>query len=109
AQIRATLEAEGRRILERAAGSRLIALCVEGEMLSSEQLARTLDRLEVEGTSAFSFAIGSSWGLSEEVKRAAALRLSVSRMTFPHQLMRLILCEQLYRACSISAGARYHK
>ncbi len=109
AQIRAALEAEGRRILERAAGSRLIALCVEGEMLSSEQLARTLDRLEVEGTSAFSFAIGSSWGLSEEVKRAAALRLSVSRMTFPHQLMRLILCEQLYRACSISAGARYHK
>ncbi|GKH51380.1 MAG: 23S rRNA (pseudouridine(1915)-N(3))-methyltransferase RlmH [Oscillospiraceae bacterium] len=109
AQIRAALEAEGERIIEKAAGSCLIALCVEGKLLSSEELARTLDQLEVRGTSAFTFVIGSSFGLCDAVKKAAALRLSFSRMTFPHQLMRLMLCEQLYRACSISAGGRYHK
>lgn len=101
--------AEGERILEKAAGSCLIALCVEGKLLSSEELAGTLDQFEVRGTSAFTFVIGSSFGLCDEVKKAAALRLSFSRMTFPHQLMRLMLCEQLYRACSISAGGRYHK
>lgn len=109
AQIAAALAAEGAKILEKARGSTLVALCVEGDMLSSPQLAARLDALEVAGSSSFAFAIGSSHGLAQEVKQAAALRLSFSRMTFPHQLMRLMLCEQLYRACSISAGGKYHK
>lgn len=109
AQIDAALAAEGEKILEKAKGSALIALCIEGDMLSSEQLSARLDALETAGSSAFSFVIGSSFGLHDSVKRAAALRLSFSRMTFPHQLMRLMLCEQLYRACSISAGGKYHK
>lgn len=109
AQIAAALSAEGEKILEKAKGSALIALCVEGELLSSEQLAAKLDALEIGGSSTLSFVIGSSFGLDDAVKHAAALRLSFSRMTFPHQLMRLMLCEQLYRACSISAGGKYHK
>ncbi|MEA5135422.1 MAG: 23S rRNA (pseudouridine(1915)-N(3))-methyltransferase RlmH [Candidatus Fimivivens sp.] len=109
AQIDAALAAEGEKILDKAKGSVLIALCVEGELLSSEQLAAKLDALEVQGNSAISLIIGSSFGLDEAVKKAAVLRLSFSRMTFPHQLMRLMLCEQLYRACSISAGGKYHK
>ena len=109
AQIDAALAAEGEKILDKAKGSALIALCVEGELLSSEQLAAKLDALEVQGNSAISLVIGSSFGLDEAVKKAAVLRLSFSRMTFPHQLMRLMLCEQLYRACSISAGGKYHK
>lgn len=109
AEIRAALQAEGTRILEKAKGSCLVALCVEGELLSSEQLAKRLDAIEVRGQSVLSFVIGSSFGLDDAVKQAAQLQLSFSRMTFPHQLMRLMLCEQLYRACSISAGSRYHK
>ena len=109
AQIDAALATEGEKILEKTKGSALIALCVEGELLSSEQLAAKLDMLEVQGSSALSLVIGSSFGLDDAVKRAAVLRLSFSRMTFPHQLMRLMLCEQLYRACSISAGGKYHK
>lgn len=109
AQITAALSSEGEKILEKAKGSALIALCVEGDLLSSEQLAAKLDALETAGSSALSFVIGSSFGLHDSVKQAAALRLSFSRMTFPHQLMRLMLCEQLYRACSISAGGKYHK
>lgn len=108
-QIEAALRAEGEKILEKAKGSALIALCVEGDMLSSEQLAQRLDVIEQRGAGALSFAIGSSFGLSDEVKAAAALKLSFSRMTFPHQLMRLMLTEQLYRACCISAGTKYHK
>jgi len=109
AQIDAALAPEGEKILDKAKGSALIALCVEGDLLSSEQLAAKLDALEVQGNSAISLIIGSSFGLDEAVKKAAVLRLSFSRMTFPHQLMRLMLCEQLYRACSISAGGKYHK
>ncbi|MDF3003646.1 MAG: hypothetical protein K0S22_118 [Oscillospiraceae bacterium] len=109
AQIDAALAAESEKILDKAKGSAVIALCVEGDLLSSEQLAAKLDALEVQGNSAISLVIGSSFGLDEAVKKAAVLRLSFSRMTFPHQLMRLMLCEQLYRACSISAGGKYHK
>ena len=108
-QIDAALDAEGDKILEKAKGSALIALCIEGDLLSSEKLAAKLDALEVNGAGAVSFAIGSSFGLAPKVKNAAVLRLSFSRMTFPHQLMRLMLTEQLYRACSISAGMKYHK
>ena len=109
AQIEAALRAEGVRILEKAKGGRLIALGIEGKHLSAEELSHMLSHCAVEGINTVSFVIGSSFGLSEKVKRAAALRLSMSEMTFPHQLARLMLCEQLYRACMIESGGRYHK
>ena len=95
-QIDTALANEAEKILEKAKGSTIIALCVEGELLSSEQLAAKLDELEVKGSGSVAFVIGSSFGLSPKVKSAAAVRLSFSRMTFPHQLMRLMLTEQLF-------------
>ncbi len=86
-----------------------IALCVEGSMRSSEQLASLLEDLPSRGFSEAIFVIGDSDGLAESVKAACDLRLSFSPMTFPHQLMRVILCEQLYRAMNIIGGGKYHK
>jgi 23S rRNA (pseudouridine1915-N3)-methyltransferase len=90
-------------------GSHLIALDVAGTQLSSEELAGYLHELMVSGTSSFTFAIGGSLGLAPEVLGQAQLRLSLSRMTFPHQLARLILVEQLYRAFKIMRKETYHK
>lgn len=110
AVIERALEKEGRAILAAVPkGAALVALCVEGRQLSSEALARRLAEWAVTGVSCAAFAIGSSHGLSPQVKQAAALRLSMSEMTFPHQLARVMLLEQLYRACCINAGTRYHK
>ena len=109
AEIHKALDEEGEKILDKAKGSYLVALCIEGEMLSSVQLSEKLEWLAGTGKSSVSFAIGSSFGLSDRVKEAAGMRISMSRMTFPHQLARLMLLEQLYRACSISAGSKYHK
>ncbi len=100
-------EAEADDILRNLKGY-VIALAVEGEKLSSEGLAKRLGRLADEGKDV-TFVIGSSCGLSERVKRAADMRLSFSDMTFPHQLMRVILAEQVYRAFMINAGSTYHK
>lgn len=110
AQIQATLTAEGKRLLARVpAGAAVFALCIEGKEMSSPALAQTLDRLAVDGCSHIVFIIGGSWGLSDEVKAAARVRLSMSPMTFPHQLARVMLLEQLYRAGQISSGGKYHK
>ena len=86
-----------------------IALCVEGIQLSSEELAKKIGELPVRGISEIVFVIGDSDGLAEEVKAACDFRLSFSKMTFPHQLMRVILCEQIYRAINILGGGKYHK
>ncbi len=86
-----------------------VALCVEGKELSSEELAGLLEKKATEGFSEIVFLIGPFDGLPEEVKAACHLRLSFSRMTFPHTLMRVILAEQLYRACNILSGGKYHK
>ena len=86
----------------------VIALAVEGEKLSSEKLAKKLQKLTDEGKD-ITFVIGSSCGLADEVKTRADYRLSFSDMTFPHQLMRVILAEQVYRAFMINAGSTYHK
>ena len=110
AVIEKALEKEGKAILAAVPkGAVLTALCVEGRQLSSEALAHRLSEWAVSGVSCAAFAIGSSHGLSPQVKQAAALRLSMSEMTFPHQLARVMLLEQLYRACCIHAGKRYHK
>ena len=86
-----------------------IALCVEGKQLSSEELAALIDTKATEGFSELVFVIGAFDGLPEEVKKACHFRLSFSKMTFPHQLMRVILNEQIYRAFTILAGSKYHK
>lgn len=103
----ADLEAEAEDILRHCKGY-VIALCVEGEKLSSEKLAKKMQTLTDAGKD-ITFVIGSSCGLSERVKKAADYRLSFSDMTFPHQLMRVILSEQVYRAFMINAGSTYHK
>ena len=100
-------ESEAADIL-RACKGYVVALAVEGQKLSSEGLAKKLQTLTNEGKDV-TFVIGSSCGLSDEVKRKADCLLSFSDMTFPHQLMRVILAEQLYRAFMINAGATYHK
>ena len=103
----ANLESEADDILRSIKGY-TIALAVEGEKLSSEKLAAKIGALTDQGKD-ITFVIGSSCGLSERVKKAADYRLSFSDMTFPHQLMRVILAEQVYRAFMINAGATYHK
>lgn len=100
-------EAEADGIL-RACKGYVVALAVEGEKLSSEKLAVKLQKLTDEGKDV-TFVIGSSCGLSDRVKKAADFKLSFSDMTFPHQLMRVILAEQVYRAFMINAGSTYHK
>ena len=110
ALIERALEKEGRAILAAVPkGSCLVALCVEGRMETSEGLSAFLSERAQSGAGDVTFAIGSSHGLADSVKRAAALRLSMSRMTFPHQLTRVLLLEQLYRAFSINHGGKYHK
>ena len=90
-------------------GAAVIAMCVEGKTMSSEQLADYFSRLTVSGTSKICLLIGGSCGLSERVKKKAALRLSMSPMTFPHHLARVMVLEQLYRALNIASGGKYHK
>ena len=102
-----TLEEEGERILRAAKGYR-IALCIEGVKLSSTALASRVKELCDKGLE-ISFIIGSSEGLAQTVKNAAEERISFSDMTFPHQLMRVILAEQIYRSFMINNGSEYHK
>lgn len=87
----------------------VIALCVEGKCLSSEELSEKLENISLSGKSSIAFIIGGSHGLSEEVKQRADFKLSFSRMTFPHQLARVVLSEQIYRCFTIQRGIRYHK
>ena len=110
AQIDAALEKEGAAIRARMpAGAGVVALCVEGELLSSEALAEKLGRWSAGGTGTLAFVIGSSYGLHPSVKALARLRLSMSPMTFPHHLARVMLLEQLYRCFKIEEGSGYHK
>ena len=109
AQIAAALEKEGEKIIKAAPRDSLrIALCVEGRELSSEEFASLVSSAS-DKSGKLTLIIGSSHGLSDAVKRDADFRLSFSKMTFPHQLMRVILTEALYRAFTIIAGKRYHK
>ena len=108
-EIRSALSDEGARILAAMPPrSYRIALCVEGKQFSSEELAARLENVLLENGE-LCLVIGSSHGLSDEVKNACHLRLSVSKLTFPHQMMRVLLLEVLYRAFSIIKGTKYHK
>ena len=110
AQIDAGLQKEAVQILAKIPkGSWLCVLTPEGKMLSSEQLADTLADIKSAGKSSACFVIGSSFGLAPEVKQRADLLLSMSKMTFPHHLARVMVLEQLYRAEAIQAGSKYHK
>ncbi|KAB2491498.1 23S rRNA (pseudouridine(1915)-N(3))-methyltransferase RlmH [Priestia endophytica] len=101
---------EGERILAKIPqDTHVIALAIEGKMKSSEQLADDLDKLATYGKSKIAFVIGGSLGLSSDVMKRANDTLSFSKMTFPHQLMRLILVEQIYRGFRINRGEPYHK
>ena len=109
-QIDNILSSEGKRILSKIGRDTYVtAMCIEGNQKTSEQLARLFADNAVNGISSMAFVIGGSWGLSEEVKLRADLRLSMSEMTFPHQLARVMLCEQIYRGFSINSGTKYHK
>ncbi len=101
---------EGERILAKISeDTHVIALAIEGKMKSSEELAKDIDQLATYGKSKIAFVIGGSLGLSKEVMKRANGTLSFSKMTFPHQLMRLILLEQVYRAFRINRNEPYHK
>jgi len=110
AQILQAIEREGERILSKISErDYVISLCVEGKPLSSEAFAKELKTVFQKGIARLVFVIGGSCGLSEQVKKRSNLRLSFSAMTFPHQLMRVILLEQLYRTYKINANESYHK
>lgn len=109
-EIENALKAEGKAIAEKIPDSAAIySMCIEGKQLSSTELSSQLDFLAVSGTSHVVFIIGGSFGLCDEIKKRSKFKLSMSKMTFPHQLARVMLLEQIYRAAQISAGTRYHK
>ena len=110
AQVRQALAAEAALIRERLPrGGAVIALCVEGKPCSSEELSRRMADFSVAGRTQLTFLIGGSFGLDETLKREADWRLSMSPMTFPHHMARVMLLEQVYRAYQIAVGTRYHK
>lgn len=108
-QILKALAQEGRLLFEAAGSSAKLALCIEGKELSSAMLAEKIEGYGLRGIDTISFIIGSSYGLSSQVKQNADFRLSMSPMTFPHQLARVMLCEQIYRAFEIINHGKYHK
>ena len=110
AQIEAALAKEGAAVLARLPkGGAVTALCVEGQGLSSEALSDKMAAWATQGRSQLVFLIGSSHGLHPTVKAAADFKLSMSQMTFPHHLARVMLLEQIYRAFKIQEGSGYHK
>ena len=110
AQIEAALAREADAVRAKLpAGCLLIAMCVEGQERSSEALARYLAEAAARGAGHIVFLIGSSYGMHHSLKQQADLRLSMSPMTFPNHLLRVMLLEQIYRAYQINAGSKYHK
>lgn len=109
AEIQRTVAAESERILSKVGkGDYVIAMCVEGKNISSEELSGRLEDISMTH-STVNLIIGGSWGLSDTLKARADFKLSMGKMTFPHQLCRVMLLEQVYRAFQISKGTKYHK
>lgn len=110
AEIQKALRTEGDAIRERLPkGGAVIALCIEGRSCSSQELSRRMAEFGVQGKTQLTFLIGGSVGLDEDLKRQADWRLSMSPMTFPHHMARIMLLEQIYRAYQIAGGTKYHK
>lgn len=110
AQEDSILKTEGEKILKHIQkGEYIISLCVEGKNISSTELADKMSNITLSGTSTITFIIGGSLGIYEKIKNLSDFKLSFSKMTFPHQLMRLILLEQIYRAFKINSNEEYHK
>ena len=110
AEIQKALQTEGAAIRERLPrGGAVVALCIEGKPCSSEELSRRIIDFGVQGKTQITFLIGGSVGLDESIKKQADWRLSMSPMTFPHHMARIMLLEQIYRAYQIAAGTNYHK
>ena len=109
-EIAAALDKEAVDI-ERALGkdAYVIAMCVEGKQLKSEDFAQKINSLAVSGRGRICFVIGGSFGISQRIKQRADMRLSMSEMAFPHHLARVMLAEQIYRAFKIMKGSKYHK
>lgn len=109
-EIEAALKTEADKIMKKIeSGSFTVAMCIEGKQMASEEFANMMSEKINSGTGVFNFIIGSSFGLHSSVKNAANLKFSFSRMTFPHQLFKVMLLEQIYRAFKINEGGRYHK
>ena len=109
-EIDSALETEAKKIMDKIPkGAYICSLCIEGKQISSEELSAEIEAVGVGGTSSIVFIIGSSFGLSDTIKKMSSKKLSMSKMTFPHQLARVMLLEQIYRAVQISAGTKYHK
>ena len=109
-EIKNALAAEAQQIKAKIpSNSYVFSMCIEGKQLSSEELSRDIEQAAVGGSGNLVFIIGGSHGLTDEVKRRANFKLSMSKMTFPHQLARVMLLEQIYRAFMISSGGKYHK
>ncbi|MFY9175095.1 MAG: 23S rRNA (pseudouridine(1915)-N(3))-methyltransferase RlmH [Peptococcia bacterium] len=110
AEIQRVIDKEGERILkELRPGDYVLPLAIEGKQYSSPELAVNIEKLAVEGRARLAFIIGGSFGLADKVLEQGDLHLSFSALTFPHQMMRVILLEQLYRVFSIINGGKYHK
>lgn len=110
AEIQKALRTEGDAIREKLPkGGAVIALCIEGRPCSSQELSRRMAEFGVQGKTQLTFLIGGSVGLDEDLKRQADWRLSMSPMTFPHHMARIMLLEQIYRAYQIAGGTKYHK
>lgn len=108
--IKKALDEEGFRICEHMSGyDWSAAMCIDGDLVTSEGLAAEMSIALVSGKSSLCFVVGSSHGLSPDVAKRVDRRLSMGRMTFPHQLARVMLCEQVYRAFAINSGGKYHK
>jgi 23S rRNA (pseudouridine1915-N3)-methyltransferase len=104
------LETEAEKILAAIPnGAYVMPMCIEGKQMDSEELSHKLSDIGISGQSNVVFVIGGSYGLSDRVKQKADYKLSMSKMTFPHQLARIMLLEQIYRAFKISQGGTYHK
>lgn len=110
AEINAALAKEAESIRQQIPkGAVVAAMCIEGKIYSSEEFSKVMSDCAVAGASKLCFVVGSSFGLDEGFKKSADLRLSMSKMTFPHHLARVMLLEQIYRGFKISAGGKYHK
>lgn len=110
AEIASALEKEGRKLLSKIPSNAYVyTLCIEGKQKNSEEFAMTLEQTALNGFGTAVFIIGSSYGLSDEVKEISDFKLSMSKMTFPHQLARVMLMEQIYRGYTIINNRRYHK